>query len=400
MLAALFFATRVPSTSASTCERDGRDEDSSLVFGRRRRRRRRNNRRMSNSCGDRQRGYYMLLFYLLIESCIEIVDSVKVGWVSVDRSVLSPFIWSFGSCRCCSKTCLHADLSGTSPYYFANPSSSTAYSYSAPPYPQPPPPPSFGAQPRVYAPNTEFGTRELEDGDDLVQQTDTPIDEFCINQVELLGRVGSEVQVRQLPSGDIVANFLLALANSWTDRGSQRTVQRTQWHKVSVYEPRYVELLRSRVQLGTRLFVRGNLSTRRYVDPAGNPVSSTMVQLRRYKSTLEVVEDGSGSSRSRIMPVSGASSYMRRLPQMSSVSSPPPPPRGGLLGQVEGAVTTQQHRGLLEKEMGNIPSSSSNKEDPSSPPHHEQVVPPPPDTKTFLRSSSSSSLLEEDENKD
>jgi single-strand DNA-binding protein len=103
-----------------------------------------------------------------------------------------------------------------------------------------------------------------------------------INRVTLIGNLGTDPEVRQLPSGDAVANLSLATSERWTDRQSGEQRERTEWHRLALFG-RLAEIAGEYLRKGSRIYVEGRLRTRHWTDKDG---------LERY--TTEVVVDQRG----------------------------------------------------------------------------------------------------------
>lgn len=104
-----------------------------------------------------------------------------------------------------------------------------------------------------------------------------------INKAILIGNLGSDPDVRTLPSGDAVANISLATSESWTDRNTGELHDRTEWHRVALFG-RVAEIAGEYLRKGSRIYVEGRLRTRKWQTADG---------IERY--TTEVIVDARGS---------------------------------------------------------------------------------------------------------
>ncbi|MCW8905677.1 MAG: single-stranded DNA-binding protein [Sedimenticola sp.] len=120
-----------------------------------------------------------------------------------------------------------------------------------------------------------------------------------VNKVILIGNVGKDPDVRYMPNGNAVANVTLATSESWKDKNSGETQERTEWHRI-VFFRRLAEIVGEYVKKGSKLYVEGKLQTRKWQDQSGQD---------RY--TTEIVADqmqmldsrgGGGSSASYDAP--------------------------------------------------------------------------------------------------
>ena len=103
-----------------------------------------------------------------------------------------------------------------------------------------------------------------------------------VNKVILIGHLGDAPTVRQMPNGEMVANFSLATTESWRDRQSGQMVERTEWHRVSMYR-KLAEIAGQYLHKGSKVYIEGKLQTRKWQDQQGQD---------RY--TTEVVVDITG----------------------------------------------------------------------------------------------------------
>ncbi len=104
-----------------------------------------------------------------------------------------------------------------------------------------------------------------------------------INKAILIGNLGSDPEVRTLPSGDAVANVSLATGESWTDKSTGELKERTEWHRV-VFFGKLAEIVQQYLHTGSRIYVEGRLRTRQWQTSEGHE-----------RTTTEVVVDARGS---------------------------------------------------------------------------------------------------------
>ena len=104
-----------------------------------------------------------------------------------------------------------------------------------------------------------------------------------VNKVILIGNLGNEPDVRYMPSGDAVANVSIATSESWKDKNTGETQERTEWHRV-VFFGKLAEIVKQYLHKGSKIYVEGKLRTRKWQDKEG---------VERYST--EVIVDISGS---------------------------------------------------------------------------------------------------------
>ena len=98
-----------------------------------------------------------------------------------------------------------------------------------------------------------------------------------VNKVILVGNLGADPQINNLPSGQKVANLRVATSETWTDRASAEKRERTEWHSVSIFDPSTVEYVSQYLKKGDRVYIEGKVQTRKWQDQSGADRYSTEV---------------------------------------------------------------------------------------------------------------------------
>lgn len=118
-----------------------------------------------------------------------------------------------------------------------------------------------------------------------------------VNKVILVGNVGNQPEIRISQSGNTeIANFSLATSERWKDKISGEQKEKTDWHRVVVFAPGLVNLIKNYVKKGSKLYIEGKLQTRDYNDQDGSKKYITEVILTQYNSTLTLLDSKSNSS--------------------------------------------------------------------------------------------------------
>ncbi|MFA7276197.1 MAG: single-stranded DNA-binding protein [Pseudobdellovibrionaceae bacterium] len=138
-----------------------------------------------------------------------------------------------------------------------------------------------------------------------------------LNKVMLIGNLGNKPEVRTMPSGDDVVSFSLATSESWSDKSSGERKEKTQWHKVVIFNPGLVKVAKSYLDKGSKVFIEGQLETRKWADKEGRDQYTTEVVLRPYRGELTMLDGRGGASAS-----SGSSEGFSDNGGYSSGSSP------------------------------------------------------------------------------
>ena len=110
-----------------------------------------------------------------------------------------------------------------------------------------------------------------------------------VNKVILVGNLGNDPDVRTMQSGDKVANISLATSETWKDKNGEKQ-ERTQWHKVVVFNQNIVNVAEKYLKKGSKIYVEGQIETRKYTDKDGSDKYTTEVVLRPFKSELTMLD--------------------------------------------------------------------------------------------------------------
>lgn len=103
-----------------------------------------------------------------------------------------------------------------------------------------------------------------------------------LNQVQIIGHLGKDPEVRYLPSGEAVANFSIATTEKWKDKNTGEAREETEWHRISTFG-RLAEIVGGYVKKGSLVFVQGKLKTRKYTDGQGVERYSTEIRAETLK---------------------------------------------------------------------------------------------------------------------
>ena len=116
-----------------------------------------------------------------------------------------------------------------------------------------------------------------------------------VNKVILIGNLGQDPEIRSFPSGGKVANLRIATSETWKDRNTGERKERTEWHTVAIYSEPLVRVAEQFLKKGSKIYVEGQLETRKWQDQQGNDRYSTEVALRPFRSELTML-DGRGGA--------------------------------------------------------------------------------------------------------
>jgi single-strand DNA-binding protein len=114
-----------------------------------------------------------------------------------------------------------------------------------------------------------------------------------VNKVILVGNLGRDPEVRTLNNGGKVVNLNLATSETWRDKQSGDRQERTEWHKVVIFNENLADVAERFLRKGSKVYVEGQLQTRKYTDKDGVEKYTTEVVLQRYRGELTML-DGKG----------------------------------------------------------------------------------------------------------
>ncbi|MBY5337609.1 single-stranded DNA-binding protein [Rhizobium leguminosarum] len=123
-----------------------------------------------------------------------------------------------------------------------------------------------------------------------------------VNKVILIGNVGADPEIRRTQDGRPIANLRIATSETWRDRNSGERREKTEWHTVVVFNEGLCKVVEQYVKKGAKLYIEGQLQTRKWQDQQGQDRYSTEVVLQGFGSTLTMLDgrgEGGGASGGR-----------------------------------------------------------------------------------------------------
>ena len=114
-----------------------------------------------------------------------------------------------------------------------------------------------------------------------------------VNKVILVGNLGKDPESRSFANGGKVVSFTLATSENWKDRNSGERKEKTQWHRVAIFNERLGEIAEKYLRKGSKVYLEGQLESRKYTDKDGQEREITEVVLGRFKGELTLL-DGRG----------------------------------------------------------------------------------------------------------
>ena len=111
-----------------------------------------------------------------------------------------------------------------------------------------------------------------------------------LNKVQLIGRLGADPDIKQMVNGKSVARLSLATSQSWKDRNTGEKKEKTEWHRIVVFNEGLVNVVQQYLKKGAQVYIEGQLSTRKWKDEqTGQDKYSTEIVLQGYNSTLTML---------------------------------------------------------------------------------------------------------------
>jgi single-strand DNA-binding protein len=122
-----------------------------------------------------------------------------------------------------------------------------------------------------------------------------------VNKVILVGNLGKDPEVRRMQSGDPVVNLSVATSETWRDKSSGERKEKTEWHRVVIFNKNLAEIAEKYLRKGAKVYVEGSLQTRKWSDKDGQEKYSTEIVLQNFRGELTMLdskgEGGGGGGR-------------------------------------------------------------------------------------------------------
>ncbi len=118
-----------------------------------------------------------------------------------------------------------------------------------------------------------------------------------LNKVLLIGRLGADPEIKQMVNGKSVARLSLATSQSWKDKNTGEKKEKTEWHRIVVFNEGLVNVVKQYLKKGAQIYVEGQISTRKWKDEqSGQDKYSTEVIIQGYNSSLTMLGGGSSNN--------------------------------------------------------------------------------------------------------
>src|ERR1700709_1533546 len=110
------------------------------------------------------------------------------------------------------------------------------------------------------------------------------------NKVVLVGNLGRDPEARAMPSGGKVVSFSIATSETWNDKGSGERKEKTQWHRIAIFNEKLGEVAEKYLRKGSKVYVEGSLESRKFTDQSGAEREVTEVVLARFRGELTMLD--------------------------------------------------------------------------------------------------------------
>ncbi len=117
-----------------------------------------------------------------------------------------------------------------------------------------------------------------------------------LNKVTLIGNLGRDPEMRSTQDGSRIATFTVATSDTWRDRVSGERKERTEWHRIVIFNERLAEIAEKYLRKGSKIYLEGALQTRKWTDQGGQERTTTEIVLPKFRGELTML-DGAGGGR-------------------------------------------------------------------------------------------------------
>jgi single-strand DNA-binding protein len=122
---------------------------------------------------------------------------------------------------------------------------------------------------------------------------------MSVNKVIIVGNLGRDPEIRSLNSGDKVCNLSVATSESWRDKATGEKKEKSEWHRVVIFNDNLSTVAEKYLRKGSKVYIEGQLQTRKWTDQNGQEKYSTEIVLQRFRGELQILDskgDGQGQA--------------------------------------------------------------------------------------------------------
>lgn len=118
-----------------------------------------------------------------------------------------------------------------------------------------------------------------------------------VNKVILIGNLGADPEVRRKQDGDPIVNLRIATSETWRDKASGERKERTEWHRVVIFNPGIAKVAEQYLKKGAKVYIEGSLHTQKWQDKDGQDRYTTQIELKPYNGVLTMLDKAQGGQR-------------------------------------------------------------------------------------------------------
>ena len=113
---------------------------------------------------------------------------------------------------------------------------------------------------------------------------------MSVNKVIIVGNLGRDPEIRSLNSGDKVCNLSVATSESWRDKATGEKKEKSEWHRVVIFNDNLVTVAERYLRKGSKVYIEGQLQTRKWTDSSGQEKYSTEIVLQKFRGELQILD--------------------------------------------------------------------------------------------------------------
>ena len=153
-----------------------------------------------------------------------------------------------------------------------------------------------------------------------------------VNKVILVGNLGKDPEVRNTQSGSKIVNLTVATSESWNDKASGERKEKTEWHRVVIFDERNADVAERYLKKGRKIYVEGQLQTRKWTDQSGQDKYTTEVVIDRFRGNLTLLDSNRGGEEEGGGQGAGGYNRDRAPAARPAAAARSPAPSGGQQG--------------------------------------------------------------------
>lgn len=127
-----------------------------------------------------------------------------------------------------------------------------------------------------------------------------------VNKAILVGYLGRDPEVRTTQGGDKIVNLALATSESWTDRASGERKERTEWHRIVIFNDRIADVAEKYLRKGSQVYIEGSIQTRKWTDQSGTEKYTTEIVVSKFRGELTMLGKNADSQQTAADPPAAA----------------------------------------------------------------------------------------------